>query len=80
MSKVPIVRRGTPESKFCPFCYAPRVRRTHRINLFERSLGRLLSLHPYRCEACDGRYYIRGARRTPRAHVHESHSGSPQHI
>lgn len=78
MFKVPIVRRGSAASSYCPHCQDKNVRRAHRINLFEKSLGKLLSLHPYRCETCDGRYYILGRRRTPLQDRRGSPSNSPQ--
>lgn len=81
MSKAMKIQIGTSgEARPCPYCESENVRRSRRQGLFEKSLGRLLFLHPYRCEACDARYFILGARRTRREHRHGNHSSSPQHI
>jgi DNA-directed RNA polymerase subunit RPC12/RpoP len=55
------VRFGLLKSaKECPYCESERVRRSRRSGALEKSLGRILFLYPYRCEACDGRYFMFG--------------------
>lgn len=64
MLRVPIIPRPAgQQSKYCPYCHSDDVRRSHRQGILEKSLGRVLSLYPYRCEACDGRYFILGRRK-----------------
>jgi transposase len=40
----------------CPECGSRNVRRTHRKNLFERTVLSLLWLRPFRCNDCDRRF------------------------
>jgi hypothetical protein len=42
--------------KRCPLCDSARVRRSYRRGFLERVLFRILSLWPYRCDACDVRF------------------------
>jgi hypothetical protein len=81
MWKTLSVRLGmSPKSKYCPHCESTAVHRSRRRNFFEKTLCRVLLLSPYRCERCDGRYFVLGRRTalaqpaTPAA----SPSNSPQ--
>jgi predicted RNA-binding Zn-ribbon protein involved in translation (DUF1610 family) len=71
------IRLGmSAKSHYCPHCGSKAVRRSRRKNLFEKTVCRLLFLNPYRCERCDGRYFVLG-RRTPLTHAEASPSASP---
>lgn len=41
----------------CPWCQSPQVRRSQRWNFMEQAIFRLLWIKPYRCEACNRRFY-----------------------
>jgi hypothetical protein len=41
----------------CPVCGSKRVNRSKRRGIVERMFFRLVSLKPFRCEACDTRFF-----------------------
>jgi len=43
----------------CPACGSVHVRRSGRKNILERRILPVLSIHPYRCDECDTRFYGR---------------------
>jgi hypothetical protein len=47
----------------CPSCSSIKVRRSRRSGIVERSFLKLLTVHAYRCEECDERYFSFGHRR-----------------
>jgi transposase-like protein len=49
----------------CPSCSSSKIHRSRRNGLVERSLLKVLAVHPYRCEECDERYLSFGHRRKP---------------
>lgn len=58
MWNVQRARIGTNgRSTHCPKCKSERAHRSRRKGIFEKSLGRLFGLLPYRCDACDERYF-----------------------
>jgi hypothetical protein len=72
------VRLGlSSKANCCPHCESTAVHRSRRKNFFERSLCRLLFLYPYRCQRCDGRYFVWG-RRTTLPQPETTPSDSPQ--
>jgi CheY-like chemotaxis protein len=44
-------------TKECPACGSDSTRRSHRRNLWERSLS-FVGIYPFRCKACDYRFFI----------------------
>jgi DNA-directed RNA polymerase subunit RPC12/RpoP len=47
------------KTKSCPRCGSRRFTRSHRRGIAERFVLRALQIRPYRCAACDGRFYSR---------------------
>jgi ribosomal protein L37AE/L43A len=45
----------------CPSCGSESVRRSYRVGLIEKIFYRLIGLRPYRCTACETRFFDRGA-------------------
>jgi hypothetical protein len=45
----------------CPVCGSHFFARSHRRGFFERHILRALRIRPYRCNACDCRFYCRGS-------------------
>jgi transposase-like protein len=50
---------------YCPHCYSTDIHRSHRRNVTEQLLSALF-LFPYRCQACQSRFYLLSMRRTDR--------------
>jgi hypothetical protein len=46
-------------NRSCPNCAGSDLRRSHRRNVLERYILRMIGLHPYRCTDCDERFYAR---------------------
>lgn len=67
MWKVAGIRIVTGEdAAHCPSCSGSKLRRTHRIGMLEKTLSKILALHPYRCNECDDRFFrIRTYREPP---------------
>jgi hypothetical protein len=45
------------KSSFCPNCASAAIRRSRRQGFLEQVLHRVLFISPYRCNACDNRYF-----------------------
>jgi hypothetical protein len=59
------------KSSLCPQCASASIRRSRRNGLLERVLHNVLFVSPYRCNACDKRYYrlrlpVHSAEKPPR--------------
>ena len=78
MLGMPVYLATGKRAKECPYCQSEAVRRSRRKNLFEDTVCRVVFLSPYRCEKCDGRYFLLGQRRPPLETGQTSPSSSPQ--
>jgi len=59
MLKESLMERLPSGRKACPSCRSQEVSRSHRRGLAERYLLSFLQIRPYRCAACDHRFYGR---------------------
>jgi hypothetical protein len=50
--------------KACPCCRGKEVYRSHRRGIVERYVLRAVQVRPYRCAACDNRFYKQESRTT----------------
>jgi hypothetical protein len=50
-----------PSRKTCPSCGSHQLSRSHRRGIIERYVLRALEIRPFRCTACDARFYGRDA-------------------
>jgi DNA-directed RNA polymerase subunit RPC12/RpoP len=53
------------QAAHCPRCNSSKLRRTHRIGVLEKTVSKILDLHPYRCKECDDRFFRIRTRREP---------------
>jgi len=58
------------QQKQCPQCSSHSIRQSRRRGLWERAVCAVLQVLPFRCDACDYRYFRRSDSSHPRMRRH----------
>jgi ribosomal protein L37AE/L43A len=61
LDSVPMAEESGNHKHSCPSCGSESVRRSYRVGFVEKVFYRLVGLRPYRCTACETRFFDRGA-------------------
>jgi DNA-directed RNA polymerase subunit RPC12/RpoP len=51
----------------CPYCESARIHQSKRSGILERVVLAILFIRPFRCEACDSRFFRMSYSATPNA-------------